>query len=273
MKLFLSDLDGTLLDASKGIASKDLAAIRMLKKHGIGFGMVTGRDYGFCKYLMQQYRFSSDVVIGNNGGSIWIKDNKVMEEQIDAVDTLEIMEVLKNHLDELNPFVCNERSVFYLMRNHYSKNKWEEVKKTLAYLGEFAEQDLLDYLKYEQEPVVKISIHTYTQECTDKWLPILQERFKERYEILPTSADYIEITRKGIDKGISLKWVMNHLGLQANEIVVIGDGVNDLSLFHEVPLSFSMDSAIEEVQREAAHVVKNVAEAIAFVIEYTTDNK
>lgn len=273
MKLFLSDLDGTLLDASRNIRTEDLAAIRRLHTYGIGFGIVTGRDIGFCRHLIQRYQLPCNVIIGNNGSSVWLDGVKIMEKSIHALDTLRIMDFLKDHLMELNPFVCNEQRVFYLMREHYPKEKWEEVKHTLSYLGELAQVDMVDYLKQEQEPIVKISIHTYTQECRDKWLPILREQFGQSYEILPTSLDYIEITRKGIDKAKALKTTMQKLHIGAEEVGVIGDETNDVTLFHEVPMSFSMASARKEVQNEAAYVVKNVAEAIAFVIKYTTSNK
>ena len=177
------------------------------------------------------------------------------------------MEFLKDHVDEINPFVCNEQSTFFFMREQYAPEHWNEVREQLAYLGDIADRDLLRYLKEKQEPVVKISIHTYTQERRDTWLPILRRQFQDAYEILPTSFDYIEITRKGIDKGKSFLQALEYWKLSQEEVAFIGDGANDIPLFHEVEASFCMASAAQEVRREAAHVVKSVAEAVTFVIE------
>ena len=47
MKLFLSDLDGTLIDVHGNIQQQDVQAIHTLAERGIAFGIVTGRDYGF----------------------------------------------------------------------------------------------------------------------------------------------------------------------------------------------------------------------------------
>lgn len=267
MELFLSDLDGTLIDQHGNIQTRDVAAIRMLKEQGIAFGIVTGRDYGFCQKLIQRYELNPIIIIGNNGGSIWIRGEKIMEEHIDAKETLRIMEFLKDHVDELNPFVCNEHSTFFFMKDHYQREHWIEVSKKLSYLGNISNQDLIQYLKEKQEPAVKISIHTYTQERRDTWLPILREQFKDAYEIQPSSFDYIEITRKGIDKGKSFLSAVEALQLPKAETAFIGDGANDIALFHEVGNSFCMDTAVQEVQREAAHIVKSVAEAVTFVIE------
>ncbi len=267
MKLFLSDLDGTLMDVHGNIQEQDVQALHALAKHGIAFGIVTGRDYGFCQKLIRRYRLDANMIIGNNGGSIWIQDEKVMEEHIEAGAAVRIMEFLKDHVDEINPFVCNEQSTFFFMKEQYTRKHWNEVREQLSYLGDIADQDLLQYLKEKQEPVVKISIHTYTQERRDIWLPILCAQFQDTYEILPTSFDYIEITRKGIDKGKSFLQALEYWKLSQEEVAFIGDGANDIPLFQEVENSFCMASAAHEVRREAAHVVKSDAEAVAFVIE------
>ena len=53
MKLFLSDLDGTLIDVHGNIQQQDVQAIHTLAERGIAFGIVTGRDYGFCQKLIR----------------------------------------------------------------------------------------------------------------------------------------------------------------------------------------------------------------------------
>ena len=59
MKLFLSDLDGTLMDVHGNIQKQDVQAIHTLTEHGIAFGIVTGRDYGFCQKLIRRYRLAA----------------------------------------------------------------------------------------------------------------------------------------------------------------------------------------------------------------------
>ena len=142
MKLFLSDLDGTLIDVHGNIQEQDVQAIHTLAERGIAFGIVTGRDYGFCQKLISRYRLAADMIIGNNGGSIWIHDEKVMEEHIEAGDAVRIMEFLKDHVNEINPFVCNEQSTFFFMREQYAPEHWNEVREQLAYLGDIADRDL-----------------------------------------------------------------------------------------------------------------------------------
>lgn len=270
-KLFLSDLDGTLMDEYGTIQREDREALKQLEEQHIAFGMVTGRDYGFCQRLRERYQLQECDIIANNGASVWMDGEKIVEEVIDAEEAIEIMEYLKDYVNELNPFICDEQHHFYFLKNYYENEQWVKVSDLLSYLGEFSEMDLLDFLYKYKKPAVKISIHTFSQAQTDKWLPRLRERFPDRYEILPTSVDYIEITRKGVNKGKAVAMIMDRLNLNPEDIAVIGDGENDISMFRKAPLSFAMSHANEEVKQAAAHVVKSVAEAVAFVIKYSTD--
>lgn len=271
IKLFLSDLDGTLIDEYGTMQPEDQAAIYRLADHHIAFAIVTGRDVGFCRRLSSRYQLPKCDIVANNGASILIDDQKIAEASISAAATIEIMEFMQDHLDELNPFICDERNRFYFMLNHYEPQQWTKAHQLLSYLGDISTIDLLDYLNQSNEPAVKISIHTYTQPNTDKWLPILRKQFSDRYEILPTSADFIEITQKGTNKGKAVDMILKRLNIKPDEVAVIGDGENDISLFQAIPLSFAMQSAKETVRQSAAKVVKSVAEAVAFVIEYATD--
>ena len=264
--------DGTLMDEYGTIQKEDREALRQLEQNHIAFGMVTGRDYGFCQYLRKRYDLPPCDMITNNGASVWVDGKKIAEEIINAEETIEIMEFLKDYVGEINPFIADENHQFYFMRNHYKAEQWEKASDLLSYLGSFSPYDLLDYLYEHKEPAVKISIHTYCQERTDLWLPRLRERFPDRYEILPTSHDYIEITRKGVHKGKAVRMIMEQLHLKPEDIAVIGDGDNDISLFQEIPLSFAMSHANDQVKQAAAHIVKNVAEAVAYVIKYSTDS-
>lgn len=270
-KLFLSDLDGTLMDEYGTIQIEDREALRQLEQAHIAFGMVTGRDYGFCRHLRKRYELQPCDMVVNNGASVWVDDKKITEESISAEETIEIMEYLKDYVDEINPFICDEDYQFYFLKNYYEPKQWEKASQLLSYLGPFSPYDLLDYLYKHKEPAVKISIHTYTQDKTDQWLPLLRERFPDRYEILPTSHDYIEITQKGVHKGKAVRTIMDQLQLKPEDVAVIGDGANDISMFQEIPLSFAMSHASDEVKQAASHIVKNVAEAVAYVIEYNTD--
>ena len=58
----------------------------------------------------------------------------------------------------------------------------------------------------------------------------------------------------GIDKGTAVAWMAAHYGIELDEVVALGDWINDVPMFRRVGLSFAMAQAPAVVQ-EAAHAV------------------
>ena len=58
----------------------------------------------------------------------------------------------------------------------------------------------------------------------------------------------------GIDKGTGIAWLAEHYGLSLDEVVAVGDWVNDVPMLARAGLSFAMAQAPEEVRR-VAHTV------------------
>ena len=80
--LFLSDLDGTLMDSSGNVADEDVECIHQwTQKHAFGF--VTGRDRAFCLALASKYQLSCEYMITDNGANAYYKDKNVYSSLID----------------------------------------------------------------------------------------------------------------------------------------------------------------------------------------------
>ena len=58
IRLFASDMDGTLLNDKGYISDRTINAVKKLQKHGIHFIVNTGRDYRAAKRWIS-YRFAS----------------------------------------------------------------------------------------------------------------------------------------------------------------------------------------------------------------------
>ena len=82
--LFLSDLDGTLLDSNGNVTDEDVECIHQwTQKHAFGF--VTGRDRAFCLALALKYQLSCEYMITDNGANAYYKDKNVYSSLIDLI--------------------------------------------------------------------------------------------------------------------------------------------------------------------------------------------
>lgn len=94
IRLLLSDIDGTLIQYDPKIHKTDVDAIHQLQEHGVQFGLVTGRDIGFCRHLLTHHNLQADCIVANNGGSLWIQKHKVFEHHMDGEEVIAIMKQL-----------------------------------------------------------------------------------------------------------------------------------------------------------------------------------
>ena len=266
IKLVLSDLDGTLIDRLGTVEEIDRKAIVKLHEHHIVFGIVTGRDIGFCRHLLERYDIYADCIICNNGGSMWVHDKKLLEYHMDADEVIDVMERIRPYIGQCHPFICDENRTFYLMKDAYKTEiEWKAVRESFYYLGLLSEEDVLKHLKETHISAVKISIHTLDIPTTQRLLPIFKDLFPE-YEVYPTADDYIELTKKGIHKGRTLQSLMEVLNLTSEQVAVVGDGHNDIPMLGCVDLSCVMHTADEEVKACGKHVVNSVSEVVDIVL-------
>lgn len=96
----------------------------------------------------------------------------------------------------------------------------------------------------------------------------IKNRYKDSYEIVKTSPRWVEISPKGISKGNTLTELMKQHGIKPEEVLVFGDGENDLSMFTCAGIAIAMGNAMEIVKNAADGVtLDNNHAGIAYAIE------
>ena len=72
-KLFLSDLDGTLLTGNKTISKRTMDALRAYAEAGNVFAICTGRDINSARkvYYDLKINLKGSFIVAFNGGQIW----------------------------------------------------------------------------------------------------------------------------------------------------------------------------------------------------------
>ena len=105
---------------------------------------------------------------------------------------------------------------------------------------------------YDDLGLAKLSM--YVENDLDLLLNQFRDLFKN-YEVMATSKDYIEITKKGTNKWESF------CHLPVEDAIFIGDGENDLCILKNLKNTYVMDHAPESLKVYGV-CVKSVAQAI-----------
>ena len=106
IKLFVSDMDGTLLYNESNTHARDISlenyeAVQKLHNSGVRFMMASGRDHFYRLILEKEFGFQVDA-IGMNGCNVVIDNEVLCDHGLTHQDTVDVLETLKNAPVEVN---------------------------------------------------------------------------------------------------------------------------------------------------------------------------
>ena len=103
-------------------------------------------------------------------------------------------------------------------------------------------------------------------------VPAILEALRARYggslEAATSKPNYIEITHPEANKGAALRAALGHLGAAPENVMAIGDSLNDIPMFKVAGLAVAMGNAHAEAKRAAHYVtLSNDEDGAAAAIE------
>lgn len=269
IKLIVSDLDGTLLDEYASISKNNLIALSILKKQNIEFIIATGRDYQGIESIKDKYQLSYEAILGNGAQYVDKYGNVLMNTYLKKEYFKQIHELLTSHHI---PFYIYTTNGFYTTYEiSFVRNEW--IKRGVEHKGISAKEYDIGG-KYENSPcnylkrinnidefinsdinIIKFEVFSVNIDSLEKVGSLLNKI--NGISNLSSFTDIIEITDQYAQKGYILEKVIESKKLNKNEVVVIGDGMNDLSMFELFGYSFAPSNAIKQIRDMAYKVVEN----------------
>ncbi|MDD6467708.1 MAG: HAD family hydrolase [Erysipelotrichaceae bacterium] len=282
IKLLASDLDGTLLTVKtfteRYINDENRQALYTLVNQGVRFVSASGRHHDYSLQLAKELGFPFDA-IGGNGATIMQNGVCIRHRHVDREKITEVIDTLyqMNVWDRLAAFAINNNFEHIFAQPHqWPYDDFVEFHKK----GEFGpclEVPLNEYMHNPHSPnPTKLVLQLRPEESVEEWLTICRDRFGDWFDILSSGESFIEFLAPGVSKGDGLRYLMEEYGLNEDEVAVIGDAQNDISMFLACNHSYCMSHSLPSVQKYAGHIVSSAAEAMYDVIrkneqERTTD--
>jgi hydroxymethylpyrimidine pyrophosphatase-like HAD family hydrolase len=96
------------------------------------------------------------------------------------------------------------------------------------------------------------------------------EKLKARGDVQVTSSDRnnIELVRTGVGKETALRFVAERLGIAVDQVMSIGDNLNDTGMIREAGFGVAMGNALPEVKEAAGFITASCDEdGVALAIE------
>ncbi|MGG2088849.1 Cof-type HAD-IIB family hydrolase [Priestia aryabhattai] len=236
-KLIALDMDGTLLNNQQEISEENRAAIAKAQEQGVHVVLSTGRSLLTCREYAQSLQLSS-YLITVNGSEIWDESGQLVERKlIDA-----------SHIEKM-----------WNLTQEHKLNFWA-VTTDKVWRDEFPEDIASqEWLKFGYD----ISDDTLREEVLKQIAGISD------FEISNSSLTNLEINALGINKAKGIMTVCDRLGIPMDEVIAMGDSLNDMAMIEAAGCGVAMGNAQEAVKEAADWVTDtNVNNGVAKAISH-----
>lgn len=265
IKLLVSDIDGTIIDRNNKISPYNIEAIKKLNVSNINFTLCTGKTYlmvkDFCKKTNAEYG-----IFGNGTQIINLKTGKeILRNTIQKIDVEKCIDIAnKNnlyiHIYTDNKIISQGNLKYMAYRNFklYKDNIEFEIVDNLK-----------QYIKQNNVNVLKLIIsgNSNLKRIKDKILgnqnlTALQIKKYNKYKdkIINEEYEYLDIAPKNVNKYNSLEQLRNYLNISNNEVMAIGDNINDIDMIEHAKIGVAICGSYEEVTKKASYVTEKTVQ-------------
>lgn len=253
IKLFVSDLDGTLLGMDHYIKNEDVDAIKRIVDRDVPFTVASGRMDHEIKEVLKRIGVGGHRVSQNGAFVFNHSDDQIHAKTFDGNLAAKVMKAME---DEPMIKTVSTSNKTYTAED----SKWINKISEQLFHKIIIEPAMINHFGTSIIPS-KITLHGKEQDVIDAYNRINQS-FGEEIDCFISHETCVDLMPKAVNKGEGLKALIATLGIEPEELACIGDSFNDLAMFNITPHSYAMASAHEEVKANATHIVDHVHEAI-----------
>lgn len=273
-KLIAVDLDGTLLNSYGEVTEYSKKIIKKLIENGIKFIIASGRPIDSIKTIANEIG-SNEYFIAGNGSLIYdIKKNKIIyEKYLSKLKVLEIIKICEKNSISYNVYTDKTilaTSLKYNVLYYYKENlKKEEDKKTNIHIVD----DMYEYVKnLEEDKFLKITICDENKSVFNSIMKTIKningidildvshmsrKVISQGTEQVPIEYYYTEISLSNVDKWTAIEYLIEQLGIKKEEVIAIGDNMNDKKMIENAGLGVVMEESTPAVTELADDIAQN----------------
>lgn len=269
IRLIATDLDDTLLDASAGLTARTQRALDAAMALGCGITLSSGRMMEATLPFARKIGVNAPMLL-YNGAMIYDHntDETLYAPRIAYETALGIVKLVEaeGYYIQLYPGVGYYCSEIIDYTRAYARQI--NVPATPVHMP------MAQWLEGHPSDMQKMLIID-TPEGADRIQAVLREAFPHGACYLKSKAHYLEIAPEGVDKGQSLRFLAEHLGLTPDEVMAFGDGQNDVPMLEYAGAGYAMANACPQALACTPRVAPpNTEDGVAQVIEgYIADGK
>ncbi len=251
VKLFITDMDQTLLDDDSQLPKRTQEIIDRLEKEKKMFIVASGRTLTNLEYKFKDIDHNLSF-ISDNGAIVKHKGEILHTEVIDenqAESVINTMRAMKDAnivvIKADMAYIENDREDHMdVLREYYNK-------LTVV-------DDLMNY----RDGVIKITSLSLN-DSHENYLNHVENKLDDGLHGVESGDVWIDVTKKGVNKGKSLQILMDKYDIKPEEVVSFGDYFNDLEMIQIAKYGYVVENGAEGLKEHAYEVIgKNTDDAV-----------
>ena len=261
--MIVSDCDGTLLNDNSEIDDETILAVERFQKAGGIFMLATGRNRWDAAYVTDKIR--NCVLNCDDGAVLFDEDGKELMIHEIGKDKIRVMDDLCVHYGF--PIIYHGINASYITweLKDFKERAIRQIRST--YTPAMAE-DIFDWVFGSSHHRYGMDISAILSENIIRMEPVFipeaeyglvcdecKKIFRDMNIYIGSFLNNIEITAKESDKGRTAWEYCRLKGIKEEEVVVIGDSINDISMFRLFENSYCVKNGQQEAQKAAKHII------------------
>ena len=242
-KFIAIDIDGTLLNDEKVLLEETKKDLQFACEKGVIVCICTGRGYPAAKPYIDQIGLNIPLIL-YNGSRVRMSHNSTI--LFNQVIDQKVAKALYDLINEHNGTCCFWKDdTLYFNKNDEYAIYYENLTKIKPNFIIEASDELFT------------NINKFIWFGDSEWLEKVQSEILKDFmgvDYFKSQPKLLEIVPPNVNKGETLKYLSQSMGIDRDEVIAIGDEENDISMIMYAGIGVAMGNAKESVKQVANHI-------------------
>jgi len=258
LKLIAVDLDGTLLTPELTVHPRTAQAVRAAADRGVTVAIATGRTHAGAEPFAFQLGLNAPIISYNgamirNAGA----PEPLRHQPIDAPVAAEAVDLCVRLDMDMMYFL--DDSIFVPRYDHWAYEYLARTGNDCIVL-----RDLRSLAGRTPTKLLVLGSPEQTRARYD----LFTRHFAGRLHVTISLPEYLELLHPAVSKAAAVARLAAMLDLGMDQVMAVGDSLNDLEMVQQAGVGVMMPTAAEELRAAADYVPQSLEAGVAEAIEH-----
>lgn len=262
-KLIAVDIDGTLLDSNSQLKSDTIQSVRRGVAKGLIFTISTGRPVQGIRNILNALDVKSSSITYNGAMIVSEKEEILYSCTLRATDAVD---VIRLGMDR-------NLTVTFWANNILYANEINETSLAYSEISGVPPVRFDDYEKIALEGITKV-LWIDTPEAINRHEKEVGAFLSDQVNYHTSRPMFLEFVDKSASKALAMQKLGEIYGISREEMIAVGDGLNDLSMIEYAGLGVAMANSHPDILKIADYItLSNDQNGVGYVIDEFINNE